>query len=177
MPHRSHSHPTQPLRQEPGRRRSMGPNLPVNRNSNLTWFFKIDSGFSYLVRLHLCEISGNIYKTNQIVFTIFLNNQTAAAADVIAWAGGNGVPIRQDFMVFVATGPPQQNLWLNLHPYTASNPQFYDAILNELEIFKINDNRGNLGSPNPTLLQAINCRLGITPPPSEEVSAPELRLF
>ncbi|KAG6435807.1 hypothetical protein SASPL_100684 [Salvia splendens] len=120
--------------------RPMLPNLSVNRNSNLTWYFTVDSGFSYIVRLHFCEISGDIYKTNLIVFTTFLNNQTAAAvADVIAWAGGNGVPIHRDFVVFVASGPPQQNLWLDLHPYTASNPQFYDAILNRLEIFKIND--------------------------------------
>ncbi|KAG6432495.1 hypothetical protein SASPL_104072 [Salvia splendens] len=152
--------------------RSMGPNSSVNRNSNLTWYFKIDSGFSYLVRLHFCEISGDIYKTNQIVFTIFLNKQTAAAvADVIAWAGGNGVPIHRDFVVFVATGPSQQNLWLDLHPYTASSPQFYDAILNGLEIFKINDSRGNLGGPNPTLTLPESDAPSSNKPPSKNHSA------
>ncbi|XP_047976788.1 receptor-like protein kinase FERONIA [Salvia hispanica] len=152
--------------------RSVGPNMPVNRNSNLTWYFKIDSGFSYLVRLHFCEISANIFKTNQIIFTIFLNNQTASeVADVIAWAGGNGVPIHRDFVVFVATGPPQQNLWLDLHPYTASNPQFYDAILNGLEIFKINDSRGNLGGPNPTRTQSESDAPSSNKPPSKNHSA------
>ncbi|KAL0347588.1 UNVERIFIED_CONTAM: Receptor-like protein kinase FERONIA [Sesamum calycinum] len=133
-----------------GTLRSMGPNASVNQNFNLTWVFNIDSGFSYLVRLHFCEITDVIYKVNQRVFTIFLNNQTAEqAADVIAWAGSNGVPVHRDYVVVVPNGPPQQLLWLDLHPYTASKPQYYDAILNGVEIFKINDTTGNLAGPNP----------------------------
>ncbi|KAL0282560.1 UNVERIFIED_CONTAM: Receptor-like protein kinase FERONIA [Sesamum angustifolium] len=71
------------------------------------------------------------------------------AADVIAWAGSNGVPVHRDYVVVVPNGPPQQLLWLDLHPYTASKPQYYDAILNGVEIFKINDTTGNLAGPNP----------------------------
>ncbi|KAK4418822.1 Receptor-like protein kinase FERONIA [Sesamum alatum] len=130
--------------------RSMGPNASVNQNFNLTWVFNIDSGFSYLVRLHFCEITDIIYKVNQRVFTIFLNNQTAEqAADVIAWGGSNGVPVHRDYVVVVPNGPPQQLLWLDLHPYIALKPQYYDAILNGVEIFKINDTTGNLAGPNP----------------------------
>ncbi|XP_073148172.1 receptor-like protein kinase FERONIA [Henckelia pumila] len=130
--------------------RSMGPNASVNQNYNLTWMFSIDSGFSYLVRLHFCEVSDFVTKVNQRVFSIFMNNQTAVNdADVIAWAGSNGIPVHKDFVVFVPTGPPQQDLWLDLHPYTLSKPQLYDAILNGLEIFKINGSNGNLAGPNP----------------------------
>ncbi|XP_073140236.1 receptor-like protein kinase FERONIA [Henckelia pumila] len=133
--------------------RSMGPNASVNLNYNLTWLFLVDSGFSYLVRLHFCEITDVIYKVNQRVFNVFMNNQTAVqGADVIAMAGSNGVPVHKDYVVFVPTGPPMQDLWLDLHPYTSSKPQFYDAILNGLEIFKINDTHGNLAGPNPTPL-------------------------
>lgn len=130
--------------------RSMGPNASVNQNFNLTWVFSIDSGFSYLVRLHFCEVTDVITKVNQRVFTIFLNNQTAEkGADVIGWAGSNGIPFHKDYVVFVPSGPPQQLLWLELHPYTESKPQYYDAILNGVEIFKINDTTGNLAGPNP----------------------------
>ncbi|GFY83871.1 malectin/receptor-like protein kinase family protein [Actinidia rufa] len=130
--------------------RTMGPDQYINQNYNLTWIFTIDSGFSYLVRLHFCEIGQTITKVNQRVFDIFLNNQTAfRGADVIAWAGGNGVPVYKDYVVLVPNGAPQQDLWLALHPNTASKSQYYDAILNGVEIFKVNDSFGNLAGLNP----------------------------
>ncbi|KAJ6365820.1 hypothetical protein OIU76_030573 [Salix suchowensis] len=132
--------------------RSMGQYSNVNLNYNLTWIFSVDSGFNYLVRLHFCEIS-NITKINQRVFYIFLNNQTAEEeADVIAWAGGdgnNGVPVFRDYVVMVPSGPPQQDMWLALHPNQKSKPQYYDSILNGVEIFKISSPNDNLAGPNP----------------------------
>ncbi|XP_028774803.1 receptor-like protein kinase FERONIA [Neltuma alba] len=137
--------------------RSMGPNADINKNYKLTWIFSIDSGFSYLVRLHFCEGTTNITKVNQRVFDIFLGNQTAEdEADVIAWAKSqynlphdNGVPVHRDYVVFVPVGQPQQDLWLALHPDTKSQSEYYDAILNGVEIFKINDPAGNLAGLNP----------------------------
>nr|GLL24406.1 receptor-like protein kinase FERONIA [Ipomoea trifida] len=129
--------------------RSMGPNGSVNANSNLTWYFSVDSGFFYLVRLHFCEFTTIITKVNQRVFIIYLNNQTAETeADAIAWAGNkNGVPTYQDYGVFVPKGDPQVDLWLALHPKPGSN--YLDAILNGLEIFKVSDTLGNLAGLNP----------------------------
>ncbi|XP_075637687.1 receptor-like protein kinase FERONIA [Castanea sativa] len=126
--------------------RSMGPNAEINLNYNLTWIFSVDSGFSYLVRLHFCEIQGNITKINQRVFDIFLYNQTAEQeVDVIALArhenGADkqtGVPVYMDYVVLVPNGSPQQDLWLELHPDLNTHPTYYDAILNGVEIFKIN---------------------------------------
>ena len=135
--------------------RSMGPNSQVNLNYNLTWIFSVDSEFTYLVRLHFCEIQANITLINQRVFDIFLYNQTAEqGADVIAWAGGAsqlyGVPVYKDYVVLlVPNGSPQQDLWLELHPDPLSRPNYYDAILNGIEIFKINGTNGNLAGPNP----------------------------
>ncbi|KAG5552791.1 hypothetical protein RHGRI_010779 [Rhododendron griersonianum] len=133
--------------------RSMGPYSNINQNYNLTWIFTVDSGFYYFVRLHFCELEQNITKINQRVFNIYLYNQTAQGgqngADVIAWAHNNGVPTYQDYLVRVPTGAPQQDLWLELHPDIAMKPQYYDAILNGVEIFKVNDSSGNLGGPNP----------------------------
>ncbi|XP_057499538.1 receptor-like protein kinase FERONIA [Actinidia eriantha] len=129
--------------------RSMGPYI-YNQNYNLTWIFTVDSGFAYLVRLHFCEVDPNITKINQRVFDIFLNNQTAQeAADVIAWTEHNGVPVCKDYVVLVPSGDPQQDLWIALHPNIPAKPQFYDAILNGVEIFKVNDTSGNLAGPNP----------------------------
>ncbi|KAJ7961061.1 Receptor-like protein kinase [Quillaja saponaria] len=143
--------------------RSMGPNAAINLNYNLTWVFSIDSGFSYLVRLHFCEVAANITKINERVFDIYLNNQTAEkGADVAGWAGTNGIPIHRDYIVLVPNGSPQQDLWLALHPNTESKSQYYDALLNGVEIFKISTSDGNLAGLNPI------------PAPKQEVIDPSL---
>ncbi|CAI9097163.1 OLC1v1033522C1 [Oldenlandia corymbosa var. corymbosa] len=133
--------------------RTMGPDSNVNKNYNLTWIFSVDSGFFYLVRLHFCEGFQNISLIHQREFKIFLYNRTAQPdADVIAWGVTNGKALHKDYVVFVpSTGgaQPQQDMWLALTPNTESKPYIYDAILNGLEIFKINDTSGNLGGPNP----------------------------
>ncbi|ESQ45358.1 hypothetical protein EUTSA_v10010114mg [Eutrema salsugineum] len=131
--------------------RSMGPTAEININYNLTWIFSVDSGFSYLVRLHFCEVSANITKINQRAFIIYLNNQTAEPeADVAAWTGGgNGIAFHKDYVVNPPEGKGQQDLWLALTPNQRNKPQYYDAILNGVEIFKMNASDGNLAGPNP----------------------------
>ena len=69
--------------------------------------------------------------------------------DVIFNAGLAGVPVYKDYLVLVPNGSPQQNMWLALHPNPSSKPNYYDAILNGVEIFKVNGTNGNLAGPNP----------------------------
>ncbi|KAI4387611.1 hypothetical protein MLD38_000031 [Melastoma candidum] len=103
-----------------------------------------------LQRLRFCEISNLIVKINQRMFSIYIGNRTAESqADVAGWAGGNLKPLYKNYLVSVPNGSPQQDLWLALHPYMAQQCQYYDAILNGLEIFKVNDSTSNLASPNP----------------------------
>ncbi|KDP24661.1 hypothetical protein JCGZ_26520 [Jatropha curcas] len=129
--------------------RSMGPNANVNINYNLTWLFPVDTGFNYLVRLHFCETRLEVTGEFQLIFSIFINNQTVVAqADVILWSGGNGFPVYKDYVVWVPAGVPRkQDLWLALHP--SNETEFADAILNGLEIFKLNNSEGSLAGPNP----------------------------
>ncbi|KAM0028099.1 putative protein kinase RLK-Pelle-CrRLK1L-1 family [Helianthus debilis subsp. tardiflorus] len=138
--------------------RSMGPTYELNLNFNLSWYFDVDTGFSYLVRLHFCEIAPYITKANQRVFEIFINNQTAETeADVMLWAPKKDVPVIKDYVVTMSLGGPRQDLWLALHPNTAMKPQYYDAILNGVEIFKINTTDGNLAGslPSPAPVQPV----------------------
>ncbi|KAK9054872.1 hypothetical protein SSX86_025951 [Deinandra increscens subsp. villosa] len=138
--------------------RAMGPTPQVNLGFNLSWYFDVDTGFSYLVRLHFCEIDPNITKNNQRVFEIFINNQTAQPdADVVAWALKNEVPVYKDYIVFLPVGSPRQDLWLALHPNTEQKPNYYNAILNGVEIFKVNTSDGNLAGslPNPIPNQSV----------------------
>ncbi|OIW07154.1 hypothetical protein TanjilG_10127 [Lupinus angustifolius] len=126
--------------------RSMGNNKDINMGYNLTWIFQVDPNSMYLTRLHFCDYYYS--KVNQIVFDIFVNNQTAQAqADVIGWTGGKGVPTYKDYVVYVQDSVGEDQLWLALHPAPDTKPEFYDALLNGVEIFKLNDT--NLSGPNP----------------------------
>ncbi|XVE72315.1 hypothetical protein DITRI_Ditri11bG0029500 [Diplodiscus trichospermus] len=121
--------------------RTMGPTASINLNYNLTWLCPVDSGFYYLVRLHFCETLPIVTRSNERVFSIFINNQTAMTdMDVITVSGGNGVPVYTDYVVWVPRGTPsKQDLWIAVHP----------SILNGLEIFKLNKSDGRLAAPNP----------------------------
>ncbi|KAK1284777.1 Receptor-like protein kinase FERONIA [Acorus calamus] len=138
-----------------GTARSMGPNASVNLNSNLTWIVTVHTGFYYYVRLHFCEIKYRMM--NMRVFDIFINGMTAQEGfDVIGYTkgGGIGVPVYLDFIVFFPnmTSSSQQHIRIDLHPNISSKPVYCDAVLNGLEIFKLNDSTGNLAGLNPTPL-------------------------
>ncbi|GAB2282182.1 hypothetical protein Dimus_016733 [Dionaea muscipula] len=139
--------------------RSMGPDPNLTLHYNLTWQFQVDPNFMYFMRLHFCE---HLYsKTNQRVFYIYINNQSLIqdGADVIAWAGAKDVPTYKDYAIFVPNTTVDAQLWLALHPKDQNNgdapPEYYDAILNGLEIFKVNDANKNLAGPNPTPSEAL----------------------
>ncbi|KAL6619490.1 hypothetical protein ACP70R_034629 [Stipagrostis hirtigluma subsp. patula] len=128
--------------------RSMGPNPKVNQNYNLTWVFEVDGNFTYVVRLHFCELL--LSKANQRAFDIYINNKTAQeGADVIGWASEKDVPVYKDYAAFMPDSPGDKVLWVAMHPAVSLSPEFLDAVLNGLEIFKISDASGNLAGPNP----------------------------
>lgn len=124
--------------------RSMGINKQITLSYNLTWYLKVDPNFTYILRFHLCTFYYS--KPNQLVFSIFVNNHTAEhAADIFKWSGGKGIPSYQDYLIEVSG----EELLVALHPSIESNPEFYDAQLNGMEVIKIS--KTSLAGPNARL--------------------------
>ncbi|XP_034906307.1 receptor-like protein kinase FERONIA isoform X2 [Populus alba] len=133
--------------------RTMGANATVNKKYNMTWEFPVHSTFTYLVRLHFSQFIPIILQKGDLVFKIYVGNQTAERyADVISWADGYGVPIHKDYVVMMDAGGNDgiQNLSIALHPIQSTNA--FDAMLNGAEIFKLSKT-DSLSGPNPGVYQ------------------------
>ncbi|KAI4352427.1 hypothetical protein L6164_006680 [Bauhinia variegata] len=129
---------------------------------NVTWNFKVDPLFIYMVRLHFCEIELNITEGNEKVFQIFIDDMMAEdRADVVMWTKHNLVPIYKDYIVKIAGSLKQLNLSIKLQPIRTMFAD--DVILNGLEIFKVSDiGTGNLAGPNPE--QRLSPPQSLVPP-------------
>ncbi|KAK3200680.1 hypothetical protein Dsin_024095 [Dipteronia sinensis] len=136
--------------------RSMGPDKTVNLGYNLTWLFQVDANFTYVMRLHFCEVE--FERINQRVFNIYINNQTAQVeppADIIGWTGDKGVPTYKDYSIYVDDKPGDEQIILAMRPSVDTKPEYFDSLLNGLEIFKM-DTSKNLAGPNPQLSDMLS---------------------
>ncbi|RAL43578.1 unnamed protein product [Cuscuta campestris] len=132
--------------------RSMGPDANLNEKYNLTWVFRVDVNFSYLVRFHWCETMENVTKVNQIVFDLYLNNRTAEQnIDVVALGSERlGIPVVRDYIINVKDGGDDQ-MWVALHPSSTAQSYYIDAFVNGIEIFKLSNADKSLAAPNPAM--------------------------
>ncbi|XP_019197358.1 PREDICTED: receptor-like protein kinase ANXUR1 [Ipomoea nil] len=140
--------------------RSMGPNSDLNTKYNLTWAFRVDLNYAYLMRFHWCDTMMNITRPNEVVFTMFLNNRTAdEKIDPVAIANNRlGVPVIRDYVVNVKDrggndddDPARDLLWIALHPSSEASSYYADAYLSGIEIFKISNAAKTLSAPNPAM--------------------------
>jgi serine/threonine protein kinase len=128
--------------------RTLGDSNTINANFNITWILPIDTGYSYFVRLHFCEL---LYtKVSERVFNVYINNQSALADfDILAVPGVQSLtPISRDFVVSMFK-KDVTSMWIQMGTSAAST-NAKDAILNGLEVFKVNNTASSLAGPNPT---------------------------
>ncbi|KAH7314980.1 hypothetical protein KP509_21G029600 [Ceratopteris richardii] len=146
--------------------RSMTNDDSVNINSNLTWSFSVDPDpdFMYYIRLHFCEF---VYgQQNMRAFDIFINSYLVEHAfDVYAQAmvlsddqDGKDKGFFMDYAVSLPSNVTwdESNIVITLHPTNFTQPMKFNALLNGLEMFKLNDSSGNLQGPLPPLSSGIS---------------------
>ncbi|TKY65034.1 Receptor protein kinase FERONIA [Spatholobus suberectus] len=64
-----------------------GRNASTNMEFNLTWQLPVDSGFTYLLRLHFCQLNPLVNHTGDLRFCIFIEDQLVTDwADVLSWS-------------------------------------------------------------------------------------------
>lgn len=107
---------------------------------NISWVFSIDPEFVYIVRLHLCEI---VYsREGERIFEIYLQNQTAYhSIDLVSVKSADNAYYR-DFTVN-STGNVS-TLWIQVGPTPNAAAAENNAILNGIEIWKLNNSAGSL---------------------------------
>ncbi|XP_060174663.1 receptor-like protein kinase ANXUR1 [Lycium barbarum] len=132
--------------------RSMGFESNVNVNYNLTWVFNVDANFTYLVRFHWCDFIVDSTKINSLVFNVYINGQIAESqVDLVAMQHGKmAIPLVKDYVTHVDDKNGDDQLWIAVHP-SGDNAALANAIVNGLEIFKINGGNTSLAGQNPTM--------------------------
>ncbi|KAJ8535740.1 hypothetical protein K7X08_023460 [Anisodus acutangulus] len=132
--------------------RSMGFESNLNMNYNLTWVFNVDASFSYLVRFHWCDFIVDSMKINSLEFNVYINGQIAERkVDLVALQNGKkAAPLVKDYVTYVEDKEGDDHLWIAVHP-SGDNSQLDNAIVNGLEIFKINGENTSLAGQNPTI--------------------------
>ncbi|CAL9108834.1 unnamed protein product [Musa textilis] len=113
-------------------------------NFNVTWSFPVVAGYTYLVRTHFCDFIDN----NSIIFVLYVGNLETE----IRSSFHTDSPSEAFYMDFDAEGPSSGTINISIGRSLKSSPWDANAILNGLEIFKVNDTFGSLdGIPNHSL--------------------------
>jgi serine/threonine protein kinase len=119
-------------------------------NFNVTWEFNVDPGFQYLVRFHFCDIVST--GLNMLYFDVYIDSWIVykdldPSTNLINTLGG------AFYMDFVTVSAVSNKLRVSVGPSTLSD--YPNAILNGLEIMKMNNSLGSLSSAD-----AVNISTG-----------------
>ncbi|XAR54034.1 Non-specific serine/threonine protein kinase [Bertholletia excelsa] len=108
---------------------------------NMTWGFPVTTGYKYLVRTHFCDIAS--ISLGLLYFNVYVNEKLAYEnldlSEKTNWALSS--PFYADFLV---DGVSSGFLTVSVGPSNMSMAHTVDAILNGVEIMKINNSMGSL---------------------------------
>ncbi|KAK6251976.1 hypothetical protein QUC31_013696 [Theobroma cacao] len=113
-------------------------------DDNLTWSVPVDSGFCYLIRLHLYMHNSTYFmEENQMVVHIYSPDHAE-----INLTEKLGVSIYRDYLVNFS-GKHHRIMFLTIAIQQNKSAILSVPILNGLEIFKLSDDSNSLAGPNP----------------------------
>ncbi|KAG5515393.1 hypothetical protein RHGRI_036444 [Rhododendron griersonianum] len=111
-----------------------------NSNFNVTWEFTVDQGFQYFLRFHFCDIVST--GPNQLYFNVYVDSWNVEQnLDLSSLT--LGILATAYYMDFVTPINDDGKLSISIGPSTLTNV-YPNAILNGLEIMKMNNSVGSL---------------------------------
>ncbi|XVF83571.1 hypothetical protein PTKIN_Ptkin16aG0499900 [Pterospermum kingtungense] len=112
----------------------------TDQRFNISWKFEVDEGFTYLIRMHFCDIVS--VALNSLFFNVYINKQSAINSfDISSKTMALSAAYYVDFMTNVSIGSNQ--ILVQVGPPDLRNLPS-NAILNGLEIMKMSNPCGSL---------------------------------
>ncbi|XVE79665.1 hypothetical protein DITRI_Ditri14bG0076200 [Diplodiscus trichospermus] len=110
-----------------------------NSNFNVTWEFDVDPGFQYLLRFHFCDIVSKAL--NQLYFNVFIDSlMVVRDLDLSTYVNVLAAAYYMDYVTEPAT---RNKIRVSIGPSNLHDT-YPNAILNGLEIMKMNNSDGSL---------------------------------
>ncbi|KAI3886898.1 hypothetical protein MKX03_019109 [Papaver bracteatum] len=121
--------------------KEMGDSATVDQNFNLTWEMKVDSTFSYLIRLHFCDVVSK--SMNDLYFNVYVNGLMGVQSlDLSRLTSALSTAYYNDF-VANASSITNGTIWIQVGPPNTDSGTI-NAILNGLEVMKMSNEAGSL---------------------------------
>ncbi|GKA67453.1 receptor-like protein kinase THESEUS 1 [Tanacetum coccineum] len=125
-----------------------------NQRFNISWWFEVEQGFGYFIRLHFCDIVGS--KLHDLVFNVYINNQSAIdSLDISHMVKGLSTAYFVDFFTNVSMGSDNILVQVGPNHLTGYIPT---ALLNGLEIMKMSNLNDSLDGKLAVNLDSSNTK-------------------
>ncbi|KAB1216765.1 hypothetical protein CJ030_MR4G020661 [Morella rubra] len=111
--------------------------LTLQPNVNLTWKLNVDPSYSYLVRLHFCDIVSKVL--NNMYFNVYINEMVGVSAlDLSSLTNALSTAYYKDF-VLNESAITNGSILVQIGPAQSQSSNNIDAILNGLEVMKMSN--------------------------------------
>lgn len=112
-----------------------------NSNFNVTWEFEVDPGYRYLLRFHFCDIVSKAL--NMLYFNVYIDSWSVAYDLDLSTLSSNVLAVPY-YMDRVTLPTVSDKLRVSIGPSNDVSGIYPNAILNGLEIMKMNNSIGSL---------------------------------